>query len=241
MILSSSSKSRRGALDDRVHRGGRLHVGIFQRSASALFSCFRHHDQAYEDGCRRAEHGGNDKMRRRIRDQRREQRGIEHQYGAGDPRHAAGHHQKQFAPGELRQIRPDEQRRFHHAEEDVGGGRQAHCAADAERALQQPGHPAHDRRQHAPVEQQRGQDAHHEHDRQCLERQNEIGAGSPEIEWQRAAAEIAEHEGSAGTGGGGDGGDGVVDGAECFCHHGDPDQHQCGDEGGSEPDRGLPN
>ena len=151
------------------------------------------------------EHGGDDEMRGGIRDQRRQQRGVEHQHRAGDAGHAAGHHQEQFAAGELRQIGTDEQRRFHHAEKDVGGGREADGAADAERALQQPRHAAHDRRQHAPVEQQRRQHAHDEHDRQRLKRQDEIGAGRLEVERQRAAAEIAEHEGGAGARGRSDG------------------------------------
>ena len=73
-----------------------------------------------------------------IGNQRRQQRGVEHQHGAGDAGHAAGHHQEQFAARQLREIGPDEQRRFHHAEEDVGGGGEPDRAADAERALQQP-------------------------------------------------------------------------------------------------------
>ena len=179
-------------------------------------------------------------MRRRIRDQRREQRGVKHQHGAGDPGHAAGHHQKQFAARQLRQIGPDEQRRFHHAEEDVGGGGEADRAADAERALQQPRHAAHDRRQDAPVEQQRRQHAHHQNDRQRLERQDEIRAGRLEVERQRAAAEIAEHEGGAGAGGGRDGVDGIVDGAERLCHQRQFDQDQRREDGDAKPDGGLP-
>ena len=61
-------------------------------------------------------------MRAGIGNERRQQGGVEHQHGAGDPGHAAGHHQKQFAARELRQIGPDEQRRLHHAEKDIGGG-----------------------------------------------------------------------------------------------------------------------
>ena len=51
--------------------------------------------------------------------------GVDHQHGAGDAGHAAGHHDEQLAAGEARQIGPDEQRRLDHAEEDVGGGRRA--------------------------------------------------------------------------------------------------------------------
>ena len=97
-----------------------------------------------------------------------EQDRVEHQHGAGDAGHAAGHHDEQFAARELREIGPDEQRRLDMADEDVGGGREPDRAADAERALERPGEAAHDRRQDAPVEQQRGQHAHHQHDRQRL-------------------------------------------------------------------------
>ena len=133
-------------------------------------------------------------MRRGVRDQRREERRVEHQHGAGDAGHAAGHHQKQFAAGELRQIGADEQGRLDHAEKDVRRRGQPHRAADAEGALQEPRHAAHDRRQHAPVEQQRRQNAHDQDDRQRLKRQDEIRAGRLEVEGQRAAAEIAEHK-----------------------------------------------
>ena len=43
---------------------------------------------------RRAGHRGDNEMRRGIRDQWREQSGVEHQHGAGDAGHAAGHHQE---------------------------------------------------------------------------------------------------------------------------------------------------
>ena len=188
--------------------------GSSSLGAGVPLAGLRHHDQADQDRRGRAEHRGDDEMRRGIGDQRRQQGGVEHQHGAGDAGHAAGHHQKQFAARQLRQIRPDEQRRFHHAEKDVGRGRQPDRAADAERALQQPRHAAHDRRQDAPVEQQRGQHAHDQHDRQRLKRQNEIGAGRLEVERQRAAAEIAEHEGGAGARGRRDRADGFVDDAE---------------------------
>ena len=204
-----------------------------------LVRCLRHHDQADQDRRGRTQHRGNDKMRRGIRDQRRQQGGVEHQHGAGDAGHAAGHHQEQFAAGELRQIRPDEQRRFHHAEEDVGGGGQPDRAADAERAFQQPGEAAHDRRQDAPVEQQRGQHAHHQHDRQRLECQDEFGARRFQVERQRAAAEIAEHERGARARRRGNRADGVVDGAEGVRDERQFDQRHGGEKGDDEADRGL--
>ena len=104
----------------------------------------------------------------------------------------------------------------------------------------QPRHAAHDRRQDAPVEQERRQHAHDQHDRQRLEREDEIGAGRLEVERQRAAAEIAEHEGAAGARGGRDGADGVIDGAEGRCDQRHLDQHQRGEDGDDEADRRLP-
>ena len=56
---------------------------------------------------------------------------IEHQHGAGDAGHAAGHHHEQFAARQLGEIRPDEQRRLDMADEDVGGGGEPDRAADA--------------------------------------------------------------------------------------------------------------
>ena len=179
-------------------------------------------------------------MRRGVRDQRREEGGVEHQHGTSDAGHAAGHHQKQFAARELRQIGADEQRRLDHAEKDIGRGREPHRAADAERALQEPRHAAHDRRQHTPVEQQRRQNAHDQHDRQGLKRQDEIRARRLEVEGQRPAADIAEHEGSAGARRCRDRVDGVIDGAERLCHRRQLEQHQRGHDGGGEADHHLP-
>src|SRR5262252_2456202 len=91
------------------------------------------------------------------------------------PAHAAGHHYEQLAAGEACQIRPDEQRRLDHAEKDVGRGREPDRAADLERALEQ-----------------RGQHAHHQHDRQGLQRQHEFRPGHLELVGKLPAAEIAE-------------------------------------------------
>jgi hypothetical protein len=145
---------------------------------------------------------------------RPQDRGIDHEHGASDPGHAAGHDDEQFSPRQLVEIGPDEQRRFHHADENIGGGRQADRAADAQRALQRPRKAAHDRRQDAPVEQQRGQHAHHQNQRQRLESEDEFAAGIFWIERQRTAAEIAEHEAGTCTGCGGDGVDRAIGSGE---------------------------
>ncbi len=213
-------KPRRRALDDRIHGGGRVQVGVLRQPRIAGCATgfhvtrFRHHDQADQDrgGC--AQHGSNDEMPRGVRNQRRQQCRIKHQHRAGDARHAPGHHQEQLAAGELRQVGTNEQRRFHHAEENIGGGGEPDRAADSERAFERDGQATHDRRQDAPVEKECGQYAHHEHDRQRLERQNEFGARRFQFEWQCTAAEIAEYEGGARARGGSDRTHGVVDRAE---------------------------
>ena len=213
--------------------------GSFKFATGALAARLRHHDQADQDRRRRSQHRGDHEMRGGIGDQRRQQRGVEHQHGAGDPGHAAGHHQKQFATRQLRQIRADEQWRFHHAEKYIGGGGKSDRAADPKRTLQQPCHAAHDRRQDAPVEQQRGQHAHHQHYGERLKRQDEIGSGRLEVERQRAAAEIAEHEGSACARGGGDGADGIVDDGKGVRDERQFDQRERGEEGDGKADCGL--
>ena len=214
-------------------------LGIRERAAGRCVAGLRHHDQADQDRRRRAEHRGDDEMRGGIGDQRRQQRGVEHQHGAGDAGHAAGHDQEQFAARQLRQIGPDEQGCFHHAEKDVGGGGQSDRAADAERAFQQPRHAAHHRRQDAPVEQQRREHAHDEHHRQRLKRQDEIRARCLEVERQRAAAEIAEHEGRARARSRGNRPDGVVDDAEAVRDERQFYQRHGGEEGNGEADSGL--
>jgi hypothetical protein len=50
------------------------------------------------------------------------------------------------------------------------------------------------RRQHPPVEEQRGKRAHHQHQRQRAEGENERRGRVRDFEGRRAAAEVAEHE-----------------------------------------------
>jgi hypothetical protein len=115
------------------------------------------------------------------------------------------------SPRARREVRPDEQRRFHHAEENIGGGGQADRAAHAHGPLQRPREAAYHRRQDAPVEQQRGQHAHHQHDRQGLEGEHESRARRGQRERQRPAADVTELERGAGLRRLGDGIDRAVD------------------------------
>jgi hypothetical protein len=105
-------------------------------------------------------------------------------------------------------------------------------AADAERALQEPRHAAHHRRQHPPVEQQRGQHAHDQHHGQRLKRQDEIRAGRLQVERQCRPAEIAEHERGAGAGS-------RRNDAEGVRHDRQFDQGHGGQQGDDQPDRRL--
>ena len=169
-------------------------------------------------------------MRGGVGDERAEYGRIDHQHGPGDAGHAAGHHHEQLAAREAREVGADEERSLDHAEKDVGRGRQADGAPDLERAFEQPGKAAHDRRQDAPVKQQRREHAHEQDDRQGLQREHELGARHLEIVGQLAAAEIAEDEGGAGSAGGGDRTDGVVDRAEGAGDAGHLEQDERGQE-----------
>ena len=102
-----------------------------------------------------------------------------------------------------------------------------------------PCHAAHHRRQDAPVEQQRGEHAHDQHDRQRLKRQDEIRAGRFEVERQRAAAEIAEHEGRARARGRRNGTDGIIDDAEGMRDEGQFYECYGCNEGDGKADSGL--
>ena len=166
--------------------------------------------------------------------------GIEHEHGAGDAGHAAGHHHEHFRARQLCQIRPDEQRRLDLADENIGRRRQPDGAADVERLFQQARKAAHDRRHDAPIEQQRRQHAHHQHDGERLKAENEGGGRLLDLERQRPAADIAEHERGAGPGRGGDGIHRVIDQREHHLdlRHLEHDQRE--EEGDAERDPGLP-
>ncbi len=159
-----------------------------------------HHDEADQDRRRRAEHRADHDMAGGVRYRRCENGRVKHEHRAGDAGHAAGHHHEHFAAGQFGEIGPDEQRRLDLADEDVGRRGEADRAADIERALEHPGKSAHDRRHDPPVEQKRSEHAHHQHDRQRLEGEDELRSGRLGFERQRTAADIAEHERGTGPG-----------------------------------------
>ena len=179
-------------------------------------------------------------MRRGVGNERAEQSGVDHQNRAGDAGHAAGHYDEQLAAREACQVRPDEQRRLDHAEKDIGRSREPDRPADLERALQEPGEAVHQRRQDAPMEQERGQYAHHQHDRQGLQRQHKFRPRHLELVGKLAATEIAENEGGAGPACGGDRIDRIVDRREHARGARDLEQDDRGNERHHQRDRGLP-
>jgi hypothetical protein len=65
-----------------------------------------------------------------------------------------------------------------------------------------------------PIEQQRRQDAHHQHHRQRLEGEDEFAARALYIEWRARAADVAEHERSTSLGRRCDYFDGAIDPVE---------------------------
>ena len=188
-----------GAARDGVHAAGV--DGCDAHVAPGRFALGRDHQYGKDDGGRRADERGREDVAERIRHARADDAGVERHDGAGDAGHAGREDDEQFAARDAGQIRFDQQRRLDHADEYIGCRGQADRAADAQRLFQQPGHHAHDQRQHAPMEQQGGQGAHHQNDRQSLKGQHEAGAGAGFGIGQRAAAEIAEHHRRAGAGG----------------------------------------
>ena len=89
------------------------------------------------------------------------------------------------------------------------------------------------------MEHQRGEHAHHQHHRQRLQREHELGARRLELEGQRAAAEIAEHERGAGPGRHGDGVDRIADHGERRLQLRDLEHQHCKYEGDRKPGGGL--
>jgi hypothetical protein len=233
-------EARAGAFDDRVHGRDRAMLDVAEPSAGVRRTQFRHHDQADQDRRRRAEHRADDDMPGGVGNCRRQYGRIEHEHRAGDAGHAAGHHHEHFGARELGEIRADEERRLDLANEDVGRGREPDRAADVERALERMGEAAHDRRHDAPVEEKRGDDAHHQHDGERLEGETEFRSGRLELERQRPAADVAEHERGAGLGRRRDRSDSVVDPHEGVFDLRHLEEEECEREGDGKPDRSLP-
>ena len=155
--------------------------------------------------------------------------GVEGEHRAGDARHADRHGGEQAAAAHGGEVGAHQQRRLHHADEDVGRRRRADRAGDAERALQHPADAVHDHLQHAPVIEQPRQRADHQDQRQGLEGQDEAGLGPHGLERRRPAGEIAEHQPHAGIGGGLQRGDQPRRPVEGDAH-GRHVQHDAGDE-----------
>ena len=87
------------------------------------------------------------------------------------------------------------------ADEDVHRGTEAERAADPDSASQHPGKRLHDALQDAPVEQQGGERADDQHQRERPEGEDEAGAGPGLGKRQLPAAQITENKAGAGLGG----------------------------------------
>jgi hypothetical protein len=173
-----------------------LEAGVFGRIGRK-----RNHERG--DGQRRR--GRNDRsdenMPERIGNDRPENARVNDHHGAGDAGHAAAHQSEQLAARHGFEIGAHQQRRFDHADENMDGGAKAKRAADAERSPQRKGDRADDFLQNAKIEQEGGERADDQHQRQSAKGENEARVRLRLRKWRRAAAEIAENEGRAGVGG----------------------------------------
>ena len=160
----------------------------------------RNHQPRDHHGGAGVHHRRGQQVSRRVLQRVLQQGRVKHQHRARQGRHADGHDQEQVGGGEPLEIGPDQQGRFDHADEDVGRRRHAGGPAEPQRAVQRPGEGPHDAGQNAPIEQQGGKGADHQHQGQGLKRQDEAGAWERFLERQVAAADIAEHHLGPGQG-----------------------------------------
>ncbi len=128
-------------------------------------------------------------------DLRAEDGGIEDHDRAGDIGHAAAHRDEQFAAREPVEVGPDQQRRLHHAQENIGRRAESDGAPDAHGFLEQPGKGPDHERQDFPVEEKRREGAHDQDQRQRLEGKNKGRSGIGFRKGQLPASQIAEGEG----------------------------------------------
>ncbi len=122
---------------------------------------------------------------------------VEDHDGAGDVGHAAAHRDEQFAAREPIEIGPDQQRRFQHAQKNIGRRAESDGAADAHGFLQHPGKGPDHERQDFPVEKERGEGADDQDQRQRLEGKNERRSRIGLRKGKLPASQIAEGEGGA--------------------------------------------
>jgi hypothetical protein len=110
-----------GAFDDGIHGAGRDLARIELRRVRRRLQV-GHHQLADQDRSRRTQHRRSEQMTGNVGDDRAENGSVDYEHGSGDASHAPSHHDEKLAARQLREIGTDEQRRFHHAEEDIGRG-----------------------------------------------------------------------------------------------------------------------
>ena len=119
---------------------------------------------------------------------------IQCHHGPGDARHAHCHRGEQGTAAHRLDVGADQQRRFDHAEKNIGSRRRAERTTDAQCALQRPTEAFDDFLQNAPMIEQSRQHAHEEDQRQGAKSQDEgiFRCDHPERRW--TARNVAEHE-----------------------------------------------
>ena len=182
-----------GAFDNGIQRTARR-IGDDQALLGGIARTERHQQCGNGQCGGRADDRGDQDVAQCIRYHRREERCVDHHDSARDACHAAGHQCEQLAALHACEIRTHEQRCLDHADEHMHSGTESERATNAHRASQEPCECTGHALQHAPMEQQRCQRTDRQHQRECLKREDEAGAGMQFSEWQRGAAEIAEQE-----------------------------------------------
>ena len=153
------------------------------------------HDRRDRNGRRRGNQSRRQDIAHRVGNGGAKDAAIDHHDRAGNPGHAAAHQGEELAALHFCEIGSDEDGRLDHADEKIDRRARAERAADADGPAQHEGHAADDFLHHAPVEQQGGQGADHENEREDLEGEDERRAFRNGVEGQGRSAQIAEYEG----------------------------------------------
>ena len=190
--IQQQRQSINRAARDGIHRTFGFLCGI--KLACGRRSGGRHHQRSDHDRRWRGDQRRREDVPHRFRHHRAEDAGVKHHHRARDTRHAAGHHNEQFATTHLLQVRANNQRCLHHTDKHIRRRGQTHCPAHAHGLFEKGGNATHDQRQHAPVEQQRRQRTHHQNQRQRAKGEYETGGLWLLGKRRFAATQITKHE-----------------------------------------------
>ena len=126
-----------------------------------------------EDAGGQRDQRGDENLSERTRQHASDDACVEHKHRARDGGEADRHRHEEFGARQLFQIRPDEERRLHHADKGVCRRGETDGAADAQALLQEIAETARDPAEHPPVPQKRRERRHDEDERQGLEGEDE--------------------------------------------------------------------